>query len=760
MLQFFDTLTDDSGNALLGATVAVTSYPSGSAVTIYQSNGTTQPVANATVIADITGQVNFFAPDGAYILTYSYKGTQYKIRSPVQLIDPMGFVAATDTGAAANVYAVAGSQYPAQLYPGMKLEIKAAHTNSGASTMAWQGGSAQPIVQPGGAPLVAGMIQTNGLVRFEWDGAEFQLIGSQSQPFYAITAAEITAGVTITNSNYPELDARRYGLATAASAATNTTALQAGVSVLAQYQDGELLVAEGVVASINQVLFNVLTKFNFRCDGILVSNAAQPGTPFTDSRTTYAGVYTPLKFTTCSQFKVYGKGYVQPGFVEPVFLSSCFDFDFSLDCRGNGTNSTLSGFYIRYCYQFRLRDMTIDSITAQNMNNATEVYYSWLNNVQIWDSYDFLISRVISRRAGMNGFYPASNCYEFSIQECTAEFNSGSGIQLAWSSFGVFPVRFSISNNTLRYNQADGIDCNNTQGSPSSIYATFMGNIHAYNGWINCNPANAAGSDGSGVGTFENVNNFEAVGNTVSECANSGIYISSCSQWRVTHNTVIKSNTGTASYGAFISSGTSGSFAYNDFKTPSSLSVLDMQSTNDVTVNNNSFDGLLTFANGSYPGCRFANNRCTAYAQTLVQFDWIENDFTASNASQNGLYIINPGVRVVRNNVTATGIGIVCPSVNYCDISWNTVVVSGTAEAIYVNAAECTNVYGNTATSVTAAAIHILGTSDQTTLALNKASSTSGNSLRVESTCTLTAKWANVAIAGATSYAGTYTINY
>lgn len=614
-----------------------------------------------------------------------------------------------------------------------------------------------PFTQ-GSSSQIANAIQAQSLSA-GFTQALFDALLAGSGP-YEQTPAELAAGVVIVNPNFLELDARRYGLATTATAATNTTALQAGVSVLAQYQDAELIVAAGVVASINQITFNTMTKFNFRCDGILVSNANQPGTPFTDSRSTFAGVFSPLWFSSCSNFKVYGKGYVQPGYVEPVFLSSCFDFDFSLDCRGNGTNSTLSGFYIRYCYQFRLHDMTIDSITAQNMNNSTEVYYSWLNNVQLWDSYDFLISRVTSRRSGMNGLYPASNCYEFAIRDCICEYNAASGIQLAWSSFGVFPVRFSISNNTLRYNQADGIDCNNTQGSQALIYATFMGNIHAYNGWINCNPANAAGADGSGVGTFEAVSNFEVIGNTVTECAHGGIFLQTCSQWRVVGNTVIKSNTGTAGDGCFISGGTSGSLAFNDIKVPSTLSALNMQSTNDVTVNNNSFDGLLSFANGSYPGCRFSKNRCTAYTQTLVQFDWYENDFTANNAAQNGLFVINPGVRIVSNTVTATGIGIVCSSINYCDISWNTVTVTGTGEAIYVDNAECTNVYGNIATAVSAAAVHILGTSDQTTVALNKGSSTSGNSIRVESTCTLTAKWANVAVSGAASYAGTFTINY
>jgi hypothetical protein len=211
MQQYFDTLTDDSGNALLGATVAVTAYPSGSATTIYQSNGTTQPVANSTVVADITGQVNFFAPDGAYILTYSYKGTQYKIRSPVQLADPMAFVAATDSGPSANNYAVTSSVFPAQKYVGLKLEIKAANTNTGASTLTFQGDAGFAITQPGGSSLQAGMIQANGLARFEWDGTEWQLIGAQSQPFYPIVQAETTAGVTPVNQTYPVGNVLRYG---------------------------------------------------------------------------------------------------------------------------------------------------------------------------------------------------------------------------------------------------------------------------------------------------------------------------------------------------------------------------------------------------------------------------------------------------------------------------------------------------------------------------------------------------------------------
>jgi hypothetical protein len=85
MLQYFDTLTNIAGTALTGATLQVLTYPGGVNATIYSTNGTSSPIANATVTADITGQVSFFVPDGVYTFKYSYQGTLYKTRSPVQV---------------------------------------------------------------------------------------------------------------------------------------------------------------------------------------------------------------------------------------------------------------------------------------------------------------------------------------------------------------------------------------------------------------------------------------------------------------------------------------------------------------------------------------------------------------------------------------------------------------------------------------------------------------------------------------------------
>jgi hypothetical protein len=265
MLQFFDTLTDVSGNALLGATVAVSAFPGGGAATIYQTNGTSMPVANSTVISDVTGQVSFYAPDGAYILTYSYKGAQYKVRSPVQLLDPLGFIAIADSGASSNNYALTDQRLPAQKYVGLKVEMLAANGNTGDSLLDYQADGGYSILQPGGTQLLAGMIQPNGLTRLEWDGAEWQLIGSQSQPFYGITAAEQAAGVTPVNFSYPAQTAIRYATNTTPGTTDMTAGIQAAIDSASPTSPAVLLSDSNLISA--PLLIRSTTQENISLNG-------------------------------------------------------------------------------------------------------------------------------------------------------------------------------------------------------------------------------------------------------------------------------------------------------------------------------------------------------------------------------------------------------------------------------------------------------------------------------------------------------------
>jgi hypothetical protein len=414
-------------------------------------------------------------------------------------------------------------------------------------------------------------------------------------PCYAQTAAEAAAGVTPTNYSYPELNVMRYGAAPSNTGAQNATAFGKCIAVLARHAEGEMLIPAGNTFNISQALFNNMSSFNVRCDGTLSSSAAQPGSVGRDGRSSYQGLYSTFKIIGCTRFKIYGKGYINPGFVEPMYIGSCSDFDIALDARGSGQNTSLSGFFVQRCSQFRLHDMTIDSITLQRMSDSSEIYDSWLNNIQLLQCYNFKIDGWLTRKAGMSGIYIAG-CYDFDIINNISELNAGSGIQLTWIS-GVnvngvsTPVRYKINNNIFRYNQADGIDAANTSGSTVTVNAQFNGNLHCYNGWRNCNPANAGGADGSGIGTFIDISGIEAVGNVVVESHNAGIFVSNCNNWRISNNTITKLNAGTSQAGVSISTSSNGTLSNNDIYVASTIAALAMQPVADVKIVGNNFNG-------------------------------------------------------------------------------------------------------------------------------------------------------------------------
>lgn len=81
---------------------------------------------------------------------------------------------AADTGTA-NVYAIALSPAPV-LVPGSGFYFKAAHANTGASTLAVNGGSAKAITKSGTTALAGAEISANQIVQVIYDGTQFQLI--------------------------------------------------------------------------------------------------------------------------------------------------------------------------------------------------------------------------------------------------------------------------------------------------------------------------------------------------------------------------------------------------------------------------------------------------------------------------------------------------------------------------------------------------------------------------------------------------------
>lgn len=81
---------------------------------------------------------------------------------------------AVDTGTA-NAYAAAYTPAPI-LKAGLALYFKAVHANTGASTLAVNGGSAKAITKNGATALAGAEISANQIVHVVYDGRQFQLI--------------------------------------------------------------------------------------------------------------------------------------------------------------------------------------------------------------------------------------------------------------------------------------------------------------------------------------------------------------------------------------------------------------------------------------------------------------------------------------------------------------------------------------------------------------------------------------------------------
>jgi parallel beta-helix repeat protein len=137
--------------------------------------------------------------------------------------------------------------------------------------------------------------------------------------------------------------------------------------------------------------------------------------------------------------------------------------------------------------------------------------------------------------------------------------------------------------------------------------------------------------------------------------------------------------------------------------------------------------------------------------------DCIGNDITVNGASQIGIYVGGDNLTIERNKITATSFGIVAFGL------WSPRIIGNYASGsggIRVDSCSFGKISSNYGKAVASPGVHILGPSDNMELSSNQGDSASGNSLRVESTCTNTQKWANRAVNGPTSYLGTYGINF
>ena len=99
MQKYQDVVFNTRGQAVQGASVVVSSYPSGTP-TIYSDNGST--VISNTLTTDANGHFQFYAADGRYSLSISGTGITTLAVTDILLEDPIDATAAVITGGTIN----------------------------------------------------------------------------------------------------------------------------------------------------------------------------------------------------------------------------------------------------------------------------------------------------------------------------------------------------------------------------------------------------------------------------------------------------------------------------------------------------------------------------------------------------------------------------------------------------------------------------------------------------------------------------------
>lgn len=532
----------------------------------------------------------------------------------------------------------------------------------------------------------------------------------------------------------------------------------------------QLLFPAGNNFCITGITIRNINYFSIKIDGAITNIASKAGPAATNLNATQSGVFATFMILDCSNFSIDGQGEIDVRYRQGFVIGSdmslgtsnpCSYFSISINMYGNGLNDNTHGNVFRYCTYFSINDSLFNAVTKKPpyVNNATPYYYDWCNPLLFLDCSAFSLSGITSNYNSMNGIYIGSNCYDFIIENCLLEHNGGSGVQLTWSSYGASPKNFTISNNIFRFNRADGADLYNT-GPFTDCYGILSNNVSYYNGWgTEDTSGTSPTNDGSGVGTFANIGRLVVSNNTSTQCSRTIIICVNCFNMVIDGNIGIKTLAASIGDGMYFETCTGVVSSNNNIEvmpTDNAYKLFSATGNTGVVAYGNSFYGKISYAGGNYLGCEFKNNGVVTTTTIICPVNFIGNGIEVTGAGQSGLFVTDNHVIIDSNRVTAPNYGIVSDSYSNVIITNNT--VTGGTGGIFLNANSYTRVSGNSAVSQTSPAIHFFGICNKCEMSMNRGSSVSSNSFRIEATCTLSNVWANNPVSGAVSYGGTYGI--
>lgn len=532
----------------------------------------------------------------------------------------------------------------------------------------------------------------------------------------------------------------------------------------------EIVFSAGFNFGVTKISINNKTNFSVRIDGKVTNIAAKAGATATDTNATQRGLQATFYIRNSSKFKIYGAGQINNHYREAFYVgcdavttasAPCTDFDISVNVIGDATNDNINSNFFKYCTNFTLHDMRLayTGVKPPWVNIATIYYYNWVEAVCFFDCANFTINKVRSDYNPMNGFYFGSNCSYFTVTDNDMEHNAGSGLQITWSSYGAFPQHFNISNNRTRFNRADGFDIPNT-GTLQDAFGTIIGNLSYYNGWGTENTAAVQYTNDGTSFTLLNLKKIIVADNIDINSSRKGVSCVACFDVIVTDNIITKTSAYVQAEGILTQECTNITVTGNNVVNLATLPAMKVFSTTvntNIKILQNYFDGLVQFAGGTYVDCTFNDNKVITTTTLSMPVNCIGNTVLVSGAGQDGIYLGADRVVVRGNRVTAPNFGIVAFGLWHPTIEDNTATGVG---GIRVDLCAFGRIRGNYASATSSPGIHILGVADNNELSMNEATSATGNSFRVESTCTNTQKWGNRAISGATSFLGTYGINF
>lgn len=281
---------------------------------------------------------------------------------------------------------------------------------------------------------------------------------------------------------------------------------------------------------VSSVVIDSKDNWNGHINGSVVNISAKPAPGAVDRKDQDGGVHPTFKITNSDGWKLTGS-FVDNRYREAFYVENCDYFELGCSNIGSGINDNLTANHFRYCNHFTLSGVRIEK---SGFIPATG-YYDWVQAARFWDCSGFVIDGYVSRENAGNGLYIASNCKDYVVTDFDITGNAMSGIQLAWSGFGIMPIRGVISNGTITGNRADGIDVNNTSGVQARVDLIITGVVSANNGY---NQDGTATVDGSGLGTFIQVTHFTVYGCSTTSPANTGVGASNCSNFKI--NGIIK----------------------------------------------------------------------------------------------------------------------------------------------------------------------------------------------------------------------------